>query len=115
MKKGNIYHHFKGAEYWFEGIALPKKNASLGCKAASEMVYVQDVRYHEDTHDIKLFSLDGALFINSDLPHVIYQSKKDYGTDRMFAREVDDFFGYKEDGEKGLVKRFTLTKKTIDI
>jgi hypothetical protein len=101
MKTGDFYQHYKGGEYYFDCIALPLN----GLRSARK---ITTARYHENTHDIQLFIDDsGTTFIDSALPHVIYQSEKDYDTDKVWAREVDDFFGYKEkDGR--FIKRFAL-------
>jgi hypothetical protein len=99
MKKGDFYRHFKGVEYTFYSIALPTENRKLES--------IGTARYHEDTHDINLYMYDGITFIDSELPHVIYQAEKDYDTDYVYARELDDFFGFRFDSEKDLYeKRF---------
>lgn len=103
MKKGDLYQHYKDVEYCFEGIALPLTGKGL----LTGLINVKRARYHEDTHDVDIFVIDGVMFIDSHVPHVIYQSEKDYNKDLFYAREVDDFFGCKE--ENGThVKRFTL-------
>jgi hypothetical protein len=102
MKTGDFYSHYKGGEYYFDCIALPLK----GSKRARK---IQTARYHENTHDIDLYiDENGTTFIDSDVPHVIYQAEKDYNTDKVWAREVDDFFGYKDVGISYVQKRFTL-------
>jgi hypothetical protein len=71
------------------------------------MTEVGPARYHDNTHDLALYAIDGVTFIDSDVPHVIYQSEEDYNTYAVWAREVDDFFGYKQDNGK-YIKRFAL-------
>lgn len=105
MKYGDKYTHFKGGEYIFEGIALPLRTGNLSVTTVKNMIYQGKVRYHENTHDIELYSLDGVLFIDSDIPHVIYQSIKSYGI--SWAREVNDFFGHKEENGR-FIRRFVL-------
>lgn len=104
MRTGDFYRHYKGGEYYFDCIALPlngKRNARK----------IQTARYHEDTHDIDLYIDDnGTTFIDSDVPHVIYQSEKHYDTDYVFTREVDDFFDTVTTIADGLVKRFQLKR-----
>lgn len=108
MKRGDFYEHYKGTEYFFACIALPVKDENIPRRIKDSMSYVQDARYQEDTHDLKIFESGGAMFIDSEVPHVIYQSEKDYNTDYVYAREVDDFFGYTEDKHGKMVKRFVL-------
>lgn len=110
MKNGDFYNHFKGAEYFFDCIALPLRSSYLSKRIHSMMAESGTARYHEDTHDLQLFYLDGVAFIDSDVPHVIYQSEKHYDTDFVYAREVDDFFGYKQDANGKYIKRFVLKK-----
>lgn len=100
MKNGDYYKHYKGGDYFFDSIALPLNGKRFTQSAGL-------ARYHENTHDLELRFDDEVLFINSDVPHVIYQAKEDHDTGKIWAREVDDFFGSKEvDGK--YVKRFTL-------
>jgi hypothetical protein len=109
MKNGDFYMHCKNTEYFFDSIALPLKgNSHLTRRIKEGMTFCQSARYHENTHDLNLYNFDGVTFIDSDVPHVIYQSEKDYDTDKVWAREVDDFFGYKKEKNGQLVKRFTL-------
>ena len=102
MKSGDFYRHSKGGGYYFKNIALPLENRK-------KVKLIGIARYHENDRDIKLYqSEEKVLFIESDLPHVIYQSESDGETDKYWAREVDDFFGYKD----GKIKRFTLVEKS---
>lgn len=104
VKNGDFYKHYKGGEYFFDCIALPINDRNLFING---MAKTDKARYHEDTHDLELYTIDGVTFINSDIPHVIYQAEKDYDTNFVYAREVDDFFGYKTEGTT-LYKRFVL-------
>lgn len=106
MKHGDRYLHFKGGEYFFQGIALPLKEGNLSHETVKNMMFLGTVRYHENTHDIELYSIDGAMFIDSDKPHVIYKNP----LKNSWAREVDDFFGYKHVTGSHYIKRFTLKK-----
>lgn len=109
MKHGDKYIHFNGGEYLFESIALPLKDDRIPEHIKREMVHIGTVRYHENTHDVDLYMVNGVLYIESELPHVIYEAQ--YNTvAKRWAREMDDFFGYKikENGEA--IKRFTLQK-----
>jgi hypothetical protein len=110
MKYADKYRHFKGGEYFFQGIALPLRENNLSQRTVKSMTSNGTVRYHENTHDMELYSIDGAMFIDSEYPHVIYQSEKDYDTDKCWAREVDDFFDTKFTDDGGIVKKFNLIK-----
>lgn len=110
MKTGDFYQHYKDVEYYFCCIALPMKDESLSKYVIRNKINDQTARYHEDTHDLEMYVYEGITFIDSEVPHVIYQSEKDYDTDKVFAREVDDFFGVVNvDGE--YKNRFTLKRK----
>lgn len=103
MMNGDFYTHYKGGEYRFQCIALPLDEVQDKSKLEQKGV----ARYHENDRDIELFFYNGVWFVNDDLPHVIYQSEKDYDTKKVWAREVDDFFGYKHK-DSHYIKRFTL-------
>lgn len=106
MKRGDKYKHYKCGEYEFMGIALPIEDEIID---STHLVEFAKARYHENTNDMELFtSSDGAMFINSDVPHVIYQAENDYGSEKVWAREVDNFFDTVTTMDNGLVKRFTL-------
>jgi hypothetical protein len=107
MKNGDFYKHYKGGEYFFDCIALPLEVSPFS-KIAKEEKHTQTARHHENTQDLDLYLINGVTFIKSDVPHVIYQSEKDYNTNFVFAREVDDFFGYKHIIGSHYIKRFTL-------
>jgi hypothetical protein len=110
MRYADKYKHCKGGEYFFQGIAFPLRDGNLSFKTVQSLDLLGTARYHENTHDVELYGLDGVMFIDSEYPHVIYQSEKDYDTDRVWAREVDDFFGYKLQENGQLIKRFSLIK-----
>ena len=109
MKQGEFYHHFrKGTEYCFRSIALPL-NEFRGNK--DDLVKVnpaQDAHTPsgEPVREIQLYDYQGVTFIERDMPHVIYQSEEDYDTDDVWAREVEDFYGYKKMDDGTMVKRF---------
>lgn len=108
MRNGNKYIHYKGNNYFFKGIALSMYDTNITIDTFQKMIKIGTAKYHENTHDLELYSIDGALFINSVDPYVIYQSEKDLLTSKVWAREVDDFFGYTEvDGK--MTKRFTIS------
>lgn len=103
MNYGDFYTHYKGNDYWFQCIALP-----LDVLASdANLKRVGSARYHENDKDIDLYFDNGVWFVDYEFPCVIYQAEKDHDTEFVWAREVDDFFGYK--GKEGrYVKRFAL-------
>lgn len=108
MKHGDKYRHFKGAEYTFHGLALPIEEDNPEEETVRKVKFESNVKHHDSTHSIELYFLDGVLFIDSDVPHVIYVSKDN----TVWAREVDDFFGCKVTEDGTWLKRFTkLAKK----
>lgn len=113
MKHGNFYKHFrKGTEYCFCTIALPLKEFS-GRESQLEAIGVSHDAHTPDgepVREIQLYNLFGITLIDRETPHVIYQSEHDYNTEKVWAREVDDFFGYKKMEDGSLVKRFVLQK-----
>lgn len=112
MRQGDYYLHFKGNEYYFCGVALPLSEFT-GKK--SELMKI-NLAYDAHTPDgeeiirVQLFVYHGMMLIDRETPHVVYQAQKDYDTDKVWVREVDDFFGYKDDNGK-LIKRFTMLNK----
>lgn len=107
MKHGDIYDHFKGGEYFFDSIALPKDDLNIKYDIRRDMRSTQRATYHDGTREVKLYSYGGIPFIDASVPHVIYQAKADYETDKVYARPVDDFFGYKTQPNGQQTKRFT--------
>lgn len=107
MKPADRYTHYKGNLYYFSGIALPLMETTVESEIHTLMTLVREVRYHENTHDLSLYMVDGILFIDADKPHVIYFPLKEAGEQQVWAREVDDFFGYTHNADGEFVKRFT--------
>lgn len=108
MKNGDFYTHYKGGEYWFDCLALPLKDRNLSTRVFNQTIITGTARYHENTHDLNLYLYDGITFIDYDLPCVIYQAEKDHDTEFVWAREIDDFFGYKIKDDGSYIKRFAL-------
>ncbi len=111
MKNGDFYLHFKQNEYFYCGIALPLSEYA-GSKAELKeinLAYDAHTPDGQEVSHVQLFNHDGIMLIDRETPHVIYQSKVDYDTEKVWAREVENFFGYKEQENK-LVKRYTLIK-----
>lgn len=92
MKNGDLYQHYKGGKYIFKGIALPVEDDFVNKR---NLVSFGRATYHENTHELELFSC----------------SSKDYNTKKVWAREVDDFFGFIQSEER-YVKRFALNGST---
>lgn len=111
MKHGDEYDHFKGGEYFFDGIALPKDDLNINFDIRRDMRVEKMAKYHDGSRDVKLYSYGGILFIDASVPHVIYQAQTDAGTDKVYAREVDDFFGYKIDENGKAIQRFVRRTK----
>lgn len=109
MKTGDFYTHYKGGEYFFDCIALPIGLNQFN-KYKMKQYLTQTARHHENTYDLNLYLINGVTFVESENPHVIYQAEKDYDTNKVWAREVDDFFGYKNLTGSHYVKRFSLKK-----
>jgi hypothetical protein len=117
MREGDQYEHYKHKNWYeFEAIALPMDQP--GQMFGRSHVWQADevARYHEDTHDLKLYTNHaGDLFIEGDLPMVIYKpvefvgSKAEpvYGT--TYAREVDDFFAWVEHDEEWQPRFYNLS------
>lgn len=106
MRYDDTYKHFKGREYRFVSIALPLQGPNTTKLIKDQIVYIGTARYHEDTHDIALYKLGSILFVDEEIPFVIYKPKDDI-TAPYYAREVDNFFGYKVGNQGNYIKRFT--------
>lgn len=112
MKCGDIYKHFKGGEYTFLGISIPLQDNAIGFNKGN-LLESGKAKLESTLNDIPLYDYfglqssggAGLIFTDSDIPYVIYQSHKD---ELIWARPVDDFFGYKEKANDELVKRFSL-------
>ncbi|MEX3625447.1 hypothetical protein [Viridibacillus arvi] len=103
MKKNELYKHFNGELYKFQCIALPLIEPQLPLELRQQMNFIENVTFHENTHEIALFEYKGIYFIESTIPHVIYINVE---KQLKWARPVDDFFGYKEKEGKW-IKRFS--------
>lgn len=116
MRNGDFYQHYKGGEYFFEGIALPvdevqDKRGLEKAGVAWDAHTPDDVEYPQE---LQLFmSKEGVLFISAPYPHVIYQAEKDYNTEKVWARKVDDFFSMVNITPFQSQKRFTLKEKIL--
>lgn len=113
MINGTFYKHYNNnKEYFFGSIALPVSEFA-GRKEELESIGVAlDTRSPkgEPVQELNLFYYKGVKFIEAKNPMVIYQSEDDRDTEKVRAREVDEFFGYVEKDRK-LVKRFVKQGK----
>lgn len=113
MKHGDFYQHFKGGEYFFDSIALPLSGV-VNTRSLIKNGVALDAHTpeNEEVQELQLYRTpEGLTLIASPYPHVIYQSEKDYDTEKVWARKVDDFFGIKEYGDGSYHKRFTLKER----
>ncbi|PGT90134.1 DUF1653 domain-containing protein [Bacillus thuringiensis] len=113
MINGTFYRHYNNnKEYFFDSIALPVSEFRGKKGELESMGTALDSRTPkgEPVQELNLFYYKGVKFIESKKPMVIYQSEEDYDTDKSWAREVDEFFGYVEKDRK-LVKRFVKIGK----
>ncbi|MEH6949155.1 hypothetical protein V7068_19210 [Bacillus sp. JJ634] len=106
MKRGDFYRHLNGEEYYFCCIALPINETTLHL-TSNQKACDAHTPTGEEIQMIDLYHANGVTFINRDEPHVIYQSEKDYDTNKVWARKVDNFFGYKIKELGQMEKRFT--------
>ncbi|MCU5742856.1 hypothetical protein OCC47_16145 [Bacillus cereus] len=113
MKYGDLYTHYKQKEYFFISIALPL-NEYRGCLSelrTINLAYDAHTPEGEEPWRVQLYAYKGITFINKDAPHVIYQSEDDYETDKVWAREVDEFFGMKNITPFKTVRRYIKIAK----
>ncbi|HDR7922300.1 hypothetical protein [Bacillus paranthracis] len=110
MKKGDLYKHYKEKEYCFCNIALPVKEFRGDFVKLEDNLVAQDAHTPEGEmiQEAQLYYHKGVVFIDREKPHVIYQAEVDYGTDKVWAREVDEFFGMQKLPSGELVKRFVM-------
>lgn len=115
MKKGQEYKHFKGGQYIFLGITIPLKATECSFEK-SHLKRVGRAMHSESQESITLFDYfglpesggAGLIFSDTDVPYVLYQNIKDVEGEKLWLRQVEDFFGYKEFGSGEMVRRFSL-------
>ncbi|KLA04706.1 hypothetical protein B4086_5664 [Bacillus cereus] len=111
MINGDLYTHYGNKkEYFFDAIALPIAEFWGKRTELEDIGVALDARTPkgEPIQEIKLFYYKGVKFVEDNVPMAIYQSEDDYNTDKVWARDVSEFFGYVEENGK-LVKRFQKT------
>lgn len=114
MRYGQLYQHYKQKEYFFCGIALPIREYTGSDMDLALANLAYDAHTPEDEEEIgrlQLYVHEGAYYIDRDVYHVIYQSKDDYETDKVWVREVEEFFGMVDLPTGNKVKRFTQLDK----
>jgi len=115
MKFGDRYKHFKGKEYVFLGISQPISQSDVSIDRS----VLSKVRVATNTetlgpvilYDIPNIPRSGNMvlfFTYTNFSFVIYRRVDE---EKLWARPVDDFFGYKQKRRCSLVKRFTLLEK----
>lgn len=107
MIQGDIYLHYKGKEYMFEGIALSiETNINL-----SEYTLVGEVKDantpdDEDIIILNLYEKNNEYFIEGYNNKVIYYCESDYVDGVYWGRNVDDFYSDVTLDDERVVKRF---------
>lgn len=92
MKRGELYQHYKGGVYAYEGIAIPVSEHAPIDWDLTEEIEVYDEATGERVRSVYVYyDLQRPLyFTEQDVPHVIYKSQQD---GKLWARRVDSFFG----------------------
>ncbi|MFJ8528502.1 hypothetical protein [Bacillus sp. NPDC094106] len=113
MKNGDFYKHYKQKEYYFCSIALPLNEFTGRTIELEANGIAQDAHTPngEEIKEAQLYYHKGVTLIDREKPHVIYQAEVDYETNKVWAREVDEFFGMQELPSGELVKRFVKIDK----
>lgn len=92
------FKHFKGNFYKQLAVTVP-------FQVREEEAITTMSALHHATQEVMLFSFMGDAWMSPDNEkYVLYESEKD---GRIWAREYDDFFGYKQYEDGTLEKRFT--------
>lgn len=104
--------HFKQKEYYYCGIALPLSEFIGRKEELTKFIFAYDANTPdgEEVARFQLYVHKGIMLVDKETPHVVYQSEVDYNSEKVWIREVEDFFGYKQKENGELVKRFTLIK-----
>lgn len=111
MKPNDTYLHYKGGKYIYKYIALPLRESHRD----KAKIYQGSVTHHEGGR-LQLYSHHGTVYIDADVPHVLYATSKQDTTEAViYAREVDDFFCHLQLEDGSYVKRFTLERGEIDL
>lgn len=91
MKRGELYQHYKGGVYAYQGVAITAPDHSPIDWDLMETLDVYDEATQERVEVYFFDDLERPMyFIEHELPHVIYKSQQD---GKLWARRVDDFFG----------------------
>lgn len=83
-----MYRHYKGGIYKKVGRAKGVKESEIQNKWL-----VSEVRYHEGTHNVKLYTDSGTgnMYVVSDIEYVVYKSQDGEFEGTVWVREKDDF------------------------
>lgn len=106
MKRGDLYHHFKGNDYHFNGIATPLSEFTGEQTELKEVTIAYDAHTPdgEEIREVQLYTYKGLWMVDRDVPHCMYERVSELN--KIWIRQPDDFFGYKEK-EGQLIRRFT--------
>jgi hypothetical protein len=98
------FKHFKGTIYTQLGVSVPSEGTH-------HEVITSLSALHHDTQNIMLFSFINSQWVSpDDQSYVLYESEKD---DRIWAREYDDFYGYKQHPDGTVERRFVPMDEEI--
>ncbi|MEK4781096.1 hypothetical protein NST86_33550 [Bacillus sp. FSL L8-0199] len=116
MKYNTFYQHYRNEkEYFFDSIAIPISEFT-GNKhdlTLANLAYDADTPEGAEVKRVQLYVHKGATYIDRDVYHVIYQSEDDYDTEKVWVRNVEDFFGMVDLPIGNKVKRFTRLNKEV--
>lgn len=118
MRIHDEYKHYKkGDIYVFWGIAIPLLAEDCSFEV-SQLTKVATAKFEHNQEPAPIYDYyglprsggAGLLFIEAEDPYVIYQKEGAEDDENLWARRVDDFYGYVHDkGE--WKKRFTLLEE----
>jgi len=111
MKKGSFYEFIEGGIYVFDSIALPRESEDISRRDRDKMLHTHEAIHPTTRKWFNVYESGVATFIDSDVPHVLYQTKADFTEDRdyIYAMEVDKFFGQVETNT-GKQSRFQIVE-----
>lgn len=92
MRANDKYMGYDGKEVLFECIAIPLQGNMIQKK--SGLIKFDEARVQGGEGKLDVYtSAHGAVFIDSNIPYVIYQTEGNYGTNKVEAMQVDKYFG----------------------
>lgn len=118
MRVYDEYKHYKeGDIYVYWGIAIPLLAEDCAFEV-HQLTKVATAKFEHNQEPVAVYDYyglprsggAGLLFIEAEEPYVIYQKEGSEGEENLWARRVDDFYGYVDD-EGVSKKRFTLLEE----